>query len=191
MAVVQRNPAVSALSATALFLLCSVAVVSLVGFAKTRQALLLKNQAAETSASVSNFLVQLFQASDPLGTADGAYLQFRELDPQDASITAKELLDRGAKRIRTELTTQPEVQATLMETIGGVYRSIGEYKDAITLFREALELRTQLPQKDLVKIAAVERNLAWRRATGVSSKRPKNCTAARSPPKRGSCRPMT
>ena len=52
---------------------------------------------------------------------------FQLADPSHArgkDITAREILDQGAARIRTELSGQPELQATLLDTIGSVYLSL-------------------------------------------------------------------
>ena len=85
---------------------------------------------ATTAQRVSAFLVDLFKVSDP-GEARGNI------------ITAREMLDRGAERIRTELADQPAVQTTLMTTIGKVYESLGLYEPAARVLDAALEMRTR------------------------------------------------
>ncbi|MEM7587427.1 MAG: serine/threonine-protein kinase, partial [Acidobacteriota bacterium] len=57
------------------------------------------------------------------------------------TVTARELLDRGAERLRQELTGQPEVQASMLEVIGGVYRQLGLSSRAETLLQESLQIR--------------------------------------------------
>ncbi len=84
---------------------------------------------AETSRQVSDFLVELFEVSDP-GEARGN------------TITAREILDRGAKEIHESLADQPEVQARLMHTMGRVYSNLGLYGQSASLFREVIELST-------------------------------------------------
>lgn len=69
---------------------------------------------------------------------------FRAASPQQAKgrvVTAKDILDTGAARIETELGGQPDVQATLMRTIGVVYSSIGEPKRGLVLVNKAVEAR--------------------------------------------------
>jgi serine/threonine protein kinase len=83
---------------------------------------------ALTARQVSDFLVDLFQVSDP-ETAQGE------------TITAREILDDGAARIENELADQPLTQAQLMTTIGTVYRQLGLYDQAAPLLERALELR--------------------------------------------------
>jgi len=75
---------------------------------------------------VSRFLVELFSVSDPS-------------EARGNEILAREILDKGAERIRTELTAQPQLQGSLMETMGDVYRGLGLYEEAESLLREALE----------------------------------------------------
>ena len=83
---------------------------------------------ASTSKQVSEFLVGLFKVSDP-GEAKGN------------TVTARELLDKGAQRVEKELREEPEVQARLMDTMGVVYRKLGLYPQAQPLLEEALAIR--------------------------------------------------
>ena len=76
------------------------------------------------------FLGEIFEVSDP----DKA---------RGKTITAREILDRAGERIARELAGQPEVQATLMNTIGDVYRRLGLYAEAEALLKMALEIRTR------------------------------------------------
>ena len=85
------------------------------------------NQQAETAKQVSDFLVNIFEVSDP-GEARGN------------TITAREVLDRGADKIAEELDDQPLVQARLMDAMGRVYKSLGLYDAAGELFRDALRI---------------------------------------------------
>lgn len=83
---------------------------------------------AAKADQIAQFLTGLFEISDPsVGRGE--------------SVTARELLARGAQRIRVELADQPEVQATLMDVIGNVYQSLGLYTEAQPLLRQALEIR--------------------------------------------------
>ena len=41
-----------------------------------------------------------------------------------STITAQEILDKGAARIEKELADQPATQATLMETMGTAYTNL-------------------------------------------------------------------
>jgi serine/threonine-protein kinase len=72
---------------------------------------------------------------------------FRISDPSEArgnSLTARQVLDTGAARIGTQLTTQPEIQATLMDTLGTVYMGLGLYPQAQPLLEAAAHKRGAL-----------------------------------------------
>jgi serine/threonine protein kinase/Tfp pilus assembly protein PilF len=79
---------------------------------------------------VSSFLVNLFKLSDP-GENRGN------------QVTARELLDSGAKRLQTGLQDQPATKAALLSTVGTVYDSLGQYQDALPLLDESLQLQAQ------------------------------------------------
>lgn len=80
---------------------------------------------AETLRQVSDFLTNLFRVSNP-GEARGN------------TVTARELLDRGAARIERELGDQPVVRTRLMRTMADVYSSLGLYDAATDLDERAL-----------------------------------------------------
>jgi tetratricopeptide (TPR) repeat protein len=86
---------------------------------------------AETARQTTNFLVDLFNVSDPN-------------ESRGNTITAREILDTGAGRIESELQDQPEIQTTLMDTMGTVYTSLGLYEPAASLLQEALRKREML-----------------------------------------------
>lgn len=101
----------------------------------------------DKAARVSSFMVDLFNVSDPSEAKGNA-------------ITAREILDKGADKVRQELRDQPEVQATLMDTIGRVYRSLGLYDRAAPLLDEALRLRREQLGKDHPDVAATMKTIA-------------------------------
>lgn len=80
----------------------------------------------QAAQEVSDFLVDLFAVSDPERERGG-------------TTTARELLGRGAERIRERLGDQPEVQARLKSVIGTVYRNFGLYTEAEPLLVAAAE----------------------------------------------------
>lgn len=86
---------------------------------------------AETARQVTRFIVDLFKIYDPREGIGN-------------TITAREILDKGAARIDTELAGQPAIQATLMDTMGTVYTSLGLYRTAIPLMRKSLEKHRSL-----------------------------------------------
>ena len=86
------------------------------------------NQEAEASRRVSDFLTGLFKVSDPS-------------EARGNSVTAREILDKGADKIVRELEGQPLVQGRLMSTMGLVYEGLGLYAPAQALLEKALETR--------------------------------------------------
>ena len=89
------------------------------------------NREAAAAKNVSDFLIGLFNVSDPS-------------QARGNSITAREILDQGAKDIETRLTGQPLVQARLLLTIGSVYETLGLYPQAQKLLERSLELRRKV-----------------------------------------------
>jgi eukaryotic-like serine/threonine-protein kinase len=79
---------------------------------------------------VSSFLVNLFKLSDPE-------------ENRGNLVTARELLDSGAKRLQTGLQDQPSTKAALLSTVGAVYDSLGQYQDALPILNESLQLQTR------------------------------------------------
>ncbi len=77
---------------------------------------------------VSSFLINLFKLSDPE-------------ENRGNLVTARELLDSGAKRLRTGLKDQPETKAALLSTVGAVYDSLGQYQEALPILDESLSLQ--------------------------------------------------
>jgi len=86
------------------------------------------NREAETSSQVSEFLVSLFEISDPF-------------EGRGRDVPVGEILDRGAARIPAELQDQPVIQSEIGTTIGRVYRSLGLFDKAIELTQAGLEIR--------------------------------------------------
>jgi tetratricopeptide (TPR) repeat protein len=83
---------------------------------------------AETAKQTTNFLVDLFKISDPS-------------EARGNTVTAREMLDKGAARIDRELAQQPAIQATLMDTLGTVYMGLGLYGQARPLLDGAVTKR--------------------------------------------------
>jgi tetratricopeptide (TPR) repeat protein len=88
------------------------------------------NREAETANRVTQFLVELLEVTDPRNA-------------RGENVTAREVLDRGAERVRTELQSEPLVQARLAQTIGEVYDALGLYDRAEPLHQSALATLTR------------------------------------------------
>ncbi|HVT57064.1 MAG TPA: serine/threonine-protein kinase [Thermoanaerobaculia bacterium] len=89
------------------------------------------SQEAAAAREVADFMVGLFETPDPGGG-------------RRPDATAREILDRGAKRIRGELAGQPLTRARLLDTIGNVYRTLGLYDPAVDLLSQSLAERRRL-----------------------------------------------
>ena len=99
---------------------------------------------ADKAAASAQFLVDIFKLSDPDET-------------QGATVTAKEILDIGARRLQQDLLDQPETRAMLGTTIGTVYENLGLYEEARRQLQEAVRLREELG--DLLGLAVSLREL--------------------------------
>jgi serine/threonine protein kinase/tetratricopeptide (TPR) repeat protein len=99
------------------------------------------NREATVARQVSEFLVGMFKGSDPF-------------EGRGRELTAREVLDRGSQRMRTELRDQPEVRATLMDTMGRVYLELGKYDTAAQLAEEALRYREGAFGRDSLEVAS-------------------------------------
>ena len=124
---VRRNRQVVVWGAVAVLALCSGGLAATSGMLEARAAQAVAARDAARAREVSRFLVDLFEVSDP-GEARGS------------TVTAREILDQGAERIRTELSAEPAVQGQLMVTMGEVYRNLGLYDRSRALTEEAVRI---------------------------------------------------
>lgn len=90
---------------------------------------------------LANFLIELFEASDPLETAG-------------ATVTARELLELGTIRAG-RLGDRPEVQAHMLDAMARAFLGLGDYARADSLARVALAREQQLHGERHADIAAV------------------------------------
>ncbi len=100
----------------------------------------LAEQNLTRAEQVTDFLIDLFEVSDPKNALG-------------ESLTARELLDRGAKRVERDLATQPDDRALLMDTIGRIYTNLGLYDPADELLTNAHQTRVDLFGKDSTQAA--------------------------------------
>jgi eukaryotic-like serine/threonine-protein kinase len=84
---------------------------------------------ARRASAIKDFLIEIFAANDPRIASD---------QPR-GSITAKTLLDNGAKKIESRFADDPVVQIELLRTIADLYAQLGEDERYETL--QALQLR--------------------------------------------------
>ena len=80
---------------------------------------------AMRAAEVRDFLVSLFESVDPDTTLG-------------ETVTAKEILDRGATRLDSGLSEVPLLRAEMLGVVGRMYLELGLYREARPLLEEAL-----------------------------------------------------
>lgn len=122
----RHRVAVVAGSLLALTLLAGMAGTT-VGMIRAWRAEALARKEAATAERYSMFLVDLFEVAAPEHS-------------KGRDVSAKEILDQGAARIRQELVGEPVLQARLLATIGWVYTRLGLYTDARPVLDEAVEI---------------------------------------------------
>jgi serine/threonine-protein kinase len=94
---------------------------------QTRQAL----REARKAEEVKRFILEVFKQSDPNAS-------------KGKDVTARALLDSGNKRIQSELSSQPEIQAEMLLLVGQLQQQLGLDREARPLFEQALALRRRL-----------------------------------------------
>ncbi len=78
--------------------------------------------------AVSSFMTDVFSIPDPARS-------------RGATVTARELLDRGVAEVERRLVAQPEARGDLLLTMGRTYKGLGLYAEAEPILRRALETR--------------------------------------------------
>jgi len=119
-----------------------------VGMVRAQRAERRAEAEAEAAQQVSDFLVELFAVNTPS-------------EALGDTITAREILNRGAERIETELADQPTLQGRLMDVMGNVFTSLGLYADAEPLLRRSLDLRRGALGEEHPDVATSLHSLAW------------------------------
>lgn len=104
------------------------AAAALIARAAAQRQTVIARREAETAKRTTDFLVGLFRVSDPS-------------EARGNSFTAREMLDKGAAGIETQLATQPHVQATLLDALGQAYTGLGLYDKAEPLLESAVAKR--------------------------------------------------
>ncbi len=107
-------------------------VVGLVVFFTVRLAIARNVALAEAARTyrVQQFMTNLFEGGD------------KEAGPAD-TLRVVTLVDRGAQEARA-LDGEPDIQAELFLTLGGIYRKLGKFDQADSLLRASLDQRERL-----------------------------------------------
>jgi tetratricopeptide (TPR) repeat protein len=143
----QRMMSIAAASFAGMLVTSGLAITAMLARAEAVEQRARAEIEAETAQQTTNFLVELFEVSDPSEALGN-------------TITAREILDRGARRIEFDLTNQPAIQSNLMDTMGTVYRSLGLYTQARSLLEQGLSTRQTLYGSDHPVVARSQSNIA-------------------------------
>lgn len=114
------------------------------------------NQEAAAAQQVSDFLVNLFDESNPE-------------QARGASLSAEEILQRGAERINDELEDQPLTRARLLMTIAKVYDNMGLYSESVSFAEQAVEIRRGELGDEHVEVGKALSRLGYYRFTKGNS----------------------
>jgi non-specific serine/threonine protein kinase/serine/threonine-protein kinase len=120
---IARNRAIVATTLVVIVTLAGGAVAATVGMVRAERE-------ATVANTVSEFLESVFAEASPF-TRSGE------------EVTARQLLERAAENIETQLAGQPEVQGRLMLSIGAAYRGMGLFDEATPLLEQALVLHRE------------------------------------------------
>jgi serine/threonine protein kinase/tetratricopeptide (TPR) repeat protein len=97
---------------------------------------------------VTGFMEGMFKVSDPS-------------ESRGTSITAREILDKASKDIDTQSAQDPELQAQMMQVMGNVYRDLGLFPRAQSLFERSAEIRRRVLGPENVDTLRSIDDLAW------------------------------
>jgi eukaryotic-like serine/threonine-protein kinase len=132
---VRRHPFGVSFSLLALLMLAGVAATMTWQAGQLAQQRDVAQREAKLATQSTNFLVEVFTASDP---------RLRKSNEP----TVHELLDAAAKRLPNAMRSYPVTRARMMRTIGLAYAHIGDERRGIDLLRESLALSEQFAGED-------------------------------------------
>lgn len=144
---VQRHRAAVAAATAAAMLLVLGAVGTGIGFLQAREAEAVARREAAAAEQSLQFLVHLFEQSNPLAAGG-------------PKLTLRELLDVGARQLDRELGGDPLVNARLKQAIGRSYWTVSANEAAGRLLNEALEQQYALLGPTHLQTLQTERYLA-------------------------------
>ena len=126
----RRLAIVAAASLTGLAVMTVLSVFAVISrFEAIEQRDLARRQTA-TAERTAEFVQSLFEVSDPS-------------EAKGNELTARQMLDTGARRIEGALGTEPTVKAQLMTTLSRVYMGLGSFKKADAIIRQSMALNIE------------------------------------------------
>lgn len=119
------------------------------------------NQQRQRAEALSEFLKGLFRGADPEKT-------------RGDTLTVRELLDQGARRLLDRPSGVPEWRADFLGTVGEVYANLGLYGDAEKHLRSALALRShqsgRAAERETAALLTLLGHVAWQRGDGKKAR---------------------
>jgi eukaryotic-like serine/threonine-protein kinase len=97
---------------------------------------------------VAGFMTEIFNVANPGETVGN-------------TVTAREILDKAAKSIQSELSGDPQLQAQMMETMGAAYQNLGLYARAQSLFEASVRVGSIAMGAQNPQTLRVQQRLAW------------------------------
>jgi len=105
-------------------------------------------QEKKRAEEISTFLINLFESVDPS-------------EARNRSLSAVDLLHRGADQVNDELSDQPSLQSDLLLVISDVYESLGLYKEGLELAEKAYSLKQSILNSPHPDIAKSLNSIGW------------------------------
>lgn len=124
----RRHPFASSFAAIFLLTVSLLSVALLIQVQRLSRQRDIAAQQTQKAEETIAFFLNLFRLADPGETRGN-------------EITAREILDQGSTRVRSELAGQPAVQAAMMESIAQVYQNLGLRDRAALLLEDSLKVR--------------------------------------------------
>ena len=124
--------AVAGLSAVGFVAMSALAGLALVSRNEAVRQRDIARQKTLTAERTATFVKSLFQVSDPS-------------ESRGDTLTAREILDRGARELDQGLTGEPTVKADLSTTLGEVYGSLGLVRQSTATLRRGMQLSGVAP----------------------------------------------
>ena len=124
----RRLLTLAAAASVGFLLMAGLAVFALIARAEAVRQRDVARQQTLAATRTTDFVKGLFQVSDPS-------------ESKGQSVTALEVLDRGAREIQGQLDDEPDVKAELISTLSEVYMGLGSFHRADALIRNSLSLK--------------------------------------------------
>ncbi|MCH9651820.1 MAG: tetratricopeptide repeat protein [Deltaproteobacteria bacterium] len=105
-------------------------------------------QQRQREQAVTTFLKSLFEVSDP-GENRGQ------------TLTAQEILEKGAEELQQSLEDQPILKASLLTTIGEVFSNLGQIKEGLAYFEQAQKIMSATPSAAHRERGMILERLGW------------------------------